>query len=175
MLTLHKIIKLPNMTALPFRVGLGYDIHQFGEGRRLILGGVEIPHNKGLEGHSDADCLTHALADAILGAMGLPDIGHFFPSGDPHYKDMDSQDILRRAVAEVQSRGYKVGNVDVTLIAEEPKIAPHVPAMKECLAKSLQVAESEIGLKATTNEQIGDLGRSAGIAAHAICMLVRKQ
>lgn len=161
------------MSSIPFRVGLGYDIHRFKEGRRLILGGVEIPHDKGLDGHSDADCLTHTLADSILGAMGLPDIGHFFPNDDPNCKDMDSQDILCRSVAEAQSRGYSVGNVDITLVAEEPKIAPHVEAMKACLANSLQIAVTEVGLKAKTNETIGDLGRKAGIAAHAVCMLIR--
>ena len=159
--------------SLPFRVGLGYDIHRLKDGRRLILGGVQIPHDRGLEGHSDADCLTHALADAILGAMGLPDIGHFFPNTDPTCKDMDSQDILRESVSMVRSRGYSVGNVDVTVIAEEPKIAPHVDAMKACLAKNLQIEVSEIGLKATTNEKLGELGRKEAIAAQAICMLVR--
>lgn len=155
------------------RIGLGYDIHQFAEGRQLILGGVAIPHNKGLLGHSDADCLTHALADAILGALGLPDIGHFFPNDDPACKDMDSQDILRRAVDEAQARGYRIGNVDIALIAEEPKIAPHIDVMKRILARSLRIDISEIGLKATTNEGIGDLGRSAGIAAHAVALLLR--
>lgn len=161
--------------ALPFRVGLGYDIHRFAPLRRLVLGGVEIPHDKGLDGHSDADCLTHALADAVLGALGLPDIGHFFPNDDPSCKNMDSQDILRRAVAEADSRGYYVGNVDIALIAEEPKIAPHLDEMKAVLAKSLGVSPTEVGLKATTNEKIGDLGRCAGIAAHATCLLIRKE
>lgn len=163
-----------DMTTLPFRVGIGYDIHRFRDGGRLVLGGVEIPHDRGLEGHSDADCLIHALADAILGAMGLPDIGHFFPVNDPSCKDMDSREILRRSVAEAKSRGYKVGNVDVTIIAEEPKISPHIAAMKACLGEDLRIGETEIGLKATTNEGLGDLGRRAGIATHAICMLVRE-
>lgn len=160
--------------SLPFRVGLGYDIHRFKEGRALVLGGVQIPHNKGLDGHSDADCLTHALADAVLGALGLADIGHFFPNDDPTCKGIDSQEILARAVAEARSRGYRVGNVDIALIAEEPKIAPHLSAMKTRLAQTLGVGVTEVGLKATTNEKIGDLGRSAGIAAHAVCMLVRE-
>lgn len=154
------------------RIGIGYDIHRFEEGRKLILGGVEIPHNKGLEGHSDADCLTHALADAILGAMALPDIGHFFPNNDPACKDMDSQDILRRAVTEAEARGYRVGNADIALIAEEPKIAPHIDQMKRVLSTSMKVDISDVGLKATTNEGIGDLGRSAGIAAHAVVLLL---
>lgn len=159
---------------LPFRIGLGYDIHRFAPGRRLVLGGVEIPHDQGLDGHSDADCLTHALADAVLGALGLADIGHFFPNTDPACKDMDSQDILRRAVAEAKQRGYRVGNVDIALIAEEPKIAPHLDTMKATLAASLGVSPAEVGLKATTNEGIGDLGRHAGIAAHATCLLLRE-
>lgn len=159
--------------SLPFRIGLGYDIHRFKEGRALVLGGVNIPHNKGLDGHSDADCLTHALADSVLGALGLADIGHFFPNDDPSCKGIDSQEILARAVAEARTRGYRVGNVDIALIAEEPKIAPHLTAMKERLASTLGIETTEVGLKATTNEKIGDLGRSAGIAAHAVCMLVR--
>ena len=160
---------------LPFRVGTGYDIHRFAEEpRRLILGGVEIPHHRGLEGHSDADCLTHALADAIFGAMGLRDIGYHFPSSSPACKDMNSQEILKKAVSEAENCGYAVGNVDVTVIAEEPKLGPHVEAMKECLARSLCVGKTEIGVKATTNEQIGDLGRRVGIAVHAVCLLVRK-
>ncbi|MGE9295649.1 MAG: 2-C-methyl-D-erythritol 2,4-cyclodiphosphate synthase [Puniceicoccales bacterium] len=161
--------------SLPFRIGLGYDIHRFRLDRRLVLGGVEIPHDKGLDGHSDADCLTHALADAVLGALGLPDIGHFFPNDDPSCKDMDSQDILRRAVDEAHNRGYAVGNVDIAVIAEEPKIAPHLTKMKETLAASLRIEPTEVGLKATTNEKIGDLGRCAGIAAHAVCMLIKKE
>ncbi|WP_309399395.1 2-C-methyl-D-erythritol 2,4-cyclodiphosphate synthase [Cerasicoccus maritimus] len=160
--------------SLPFRIGLGYDIHRFAPGRRLVLGGVEIPHDKGLDGHSDADCLTHALADAVLGALGLADIGHFFPNDDPSCKDMDSQDILRRAVEEAHNRGYAVGNVDIALIAEEPKIAPYLTEMKAALAQSLRIEPTEVGLKATTNEKIGDLGRCAGIAAHAVCMLIKK-
>ncbi len=154
-----------------FRIGLGYDIHRFAKGRKMILGGVEIPHDKGLDGHSDADALTHALADAVLGALGLPDIGHFFPNDDPRCKGMDSQDILRKAVEEAHNRGYRVGNCDIALIAEEPKIAPHLDAMKRALAASLQIETTEVGLKATTNEKIGDLGRSMGIAAHAVVLL----
>lgn len=156
------------------RIGLGYDIHRFKTGRPLVLGGVTIPHDKGLDGHSDADCLTHALADAVLGALGLPDIGHFFPNTDPACKDMDSQDILRRAVAEAHRRDYRVGNVDIALIAEEPKIAPYIDQMKSVLAASLQVEVDAVGLKATTNEKIGDLGKGLGIAAHAVCCLHRK-
>lgn len=160
---------------LPFRIGLGYDIHQLADGRKLVLGGVDIPHDRGLDGHSDADCLTHALSDAILGALGLPDIGHFFPNTDPRYKGMDSQDILKKAVEEAHSRGYRVGNCDIALIAEEPKIAPHLDAMKAALAASMRIAVTEVGLKATTNEKIGDLGRAMGIAAHAVVLLIAKE
>lgn len=159
---------------LPFRVGFGYDIHPFAEGRPLVLGGVTIPSPRGLAGHSDADVLTHALADAILGASGLPDIGHYFPNFDPTIKGIDSQKILVRAVTEAAERGYVIGNVDLTLIAESPKIAPHLTAIKERLGKSLGIAPGEIGLKATTNEKLGSLGRNEGIAAHAVVLLMRR-
>lgn len=155
------------------RIGLGYDIHRFKTGRPLILGGINIPHGKGLDGHSDADCLTHALADAVLGALGLPDIGHFFPNTDPACKDIDSQEILRRAVAEAHHRDYRVGNVDIALIAEEPKIAPYIDQMKAVLAANLRIEVNAVGLKATTNEKIGDLGKGQGIAAHAVCCLLK--
>ncbi len=160
------------MNKAPFRIGLGYDIHRFRAGRRLVLGGVEIPADEGLDGHSDADCLTHALADSVLGALGLPDIGHFFPNDDASIEGIDSQEILKKAVAEAKSRGYAVGNVDIAIIAEKPKLMPHVPAMKEVLAASLGVLPDCVGLKATTNEKIGDLGKGLGIAAHATCLLI---
>lgn len=162
------------MNKAPFRIGLGYDIHRFKAGRRLVLGGVDIPDEEGLDGHSDADCLTHALADAVLGALGLSDIGHFFPNDDPDIEGIDSQEILKKAVAEAHSRGYTIGNVDLAIIAEKPKLMPHVPAMKEVLAKSLGVDIDCVGLKATTNEKIGDLGKGLGIAAHATALLVAK-
>ena len=162
-----------NSAPLPFRVGLGYDIHRFAEGRPLVLGGVTIPNETGLDGHSDADCLTHALADAILGALGLPDIGHFFPNDDPTIRGIDSQEILRRAAAEAQQRGYRIGNVDIAVIAEKPKLAPHLNAMKSALSQSLGIPADRIGLKATTNEKIGDLGRALGIATHATCLLIQ--
>lgn len=158
-------------SGVPFRVGLGYDIHPFAEGRRLVLGGVEIEHERGLQGHSDADVLTHALADAVLGAAGLPDIGHLFPNTDPSIEGIDSQVILRRAVELAHGRGWAIGNVDLALIAEAPKIAPHLEAMKATLAGSLGVEPSAVGLKATTNERLGSLGRGEGIAAHAVCLL----
>jgi len=157
--------------AFPFRTGTGYDIHRFAEGRRLVLGGVEIPHTRGLDGHSDADCLCHAIADAILGAAGLPDIGHFFPPGRAETKDMDSLEIVKGAVKLAREKGLAVGNVDATLIAKEPKIAPHVPLMKERLSAALGIPADRIGIKATTNEGIGGLGRGEGIAATAAVLL----
>lgn len=158
----------------PFKIGTGYDIHRFAPGRRLVLGGVEIPSDEGLDGHSDADCLTHALADAVLGALGLPDIGHFFPNDDPDIEGIDSQKILHKSVQEAERRGYVVGNVDLAIIAEKPKLAPHIDAMKAVLSKSLCIEPDCVGLKATTNEKIGDLGRAMGIAAHAVCLLIKK-
>lgn len=155
------------------RIGLGYDIHRFAAGRKLILGGVHIPHDKGLLGHSDADCLTHALADAILGALGLPDIGHYFPNDDATIAGIDSQEILKKAVREAHQHGYHVGNVDIALIAEEPKIYPFLDPMKRVLAANLRIETSAIGIKATTNEKIGDIGRGAGIAAQAVCLLIQ--
>ncbi len=157
---------------MKLRVGLGYDIHRLVAGRRLVLGGVEIPSDRGLDGHSDADCLTHALADAIFGALALPDIGHFFPNNDPSCLGMDSQRILARAVEEAHQLGYRVNNVDLAIIAEAPKLAPHLHAMKAVLARTLEIDPSEVGLKATTNEGIGDLGRGLGIAAHAVVLLI---
>ena len=154
-----------------FRIGLGYDIHRFGLGRKLVLGGIEIPGEEGLDGHSDADCLSHALADAILGAMGLADIGHFFPNDDPTIEGIDSQEILKKAAAEAAQRGYAIGNVDLAIIAEKPKLMPHVDAMKAKLSDSLGIPVDCIGLKATTNETLGDLGKGLGIAAHAVCIL----
>lgn len=158
---------------LPFRVGFGYDLHRLVEGRKLILGGVNIPHSKGLLGHSDGDCLAHAIADAILGAAGLSDIGHFFPDTDPIHKDMDSQEILKRAQKEVFNLGYTISNIDSTIIAEEPKIAPYKELMKQKMAKSLGIELFQIGIKATTNEKIGPIGAREAIAAHAVCLLTR--
>ncbi len=154
------------------RIGTGYDIHRLVEDRRLVLGGVEIPYHKGLLGHSDADVLSHAIADAILGAAGLHDIGHFFPDTDPKLEGIDSQIILRKAIDEVSHLGYKLQNVDSTLIAQEPKIGPHINSMKRVLSNSLGVTEDSIGIKATTNEGVGDIGKGLAIAAQAACLLV---
>lgn len=154
-----------------FRVGQGFDIHQFAPGRKLILGGVEIPHTHGLSGHSDADCLCHALADAILGACGLPDIGHFFPNNDPSIKDINSLLIVERAVKEASDRGWQIVNCDIALLAEQPKIGPHLQAMKDTLARHTGITTDRIGIKATTLEQIGGLGRGEGIACMATVLL----
>ena len=153
------------------RTGHGFDLHRLVEGRKLILGGIEIPHHLGLLGHSDADCLIHALADAMLGALALPDIGHHFPDNDPANKGLDSSHILLHANQLLKERGYMVGNVDLTLIAQKPKLADYLPSIRSNLSKLLQIQEDCIGLKATTHEGIGSLGREEGIAAHAVCLL----
>ncbi len=157
------------------RIGHGYDIHRLGEGRLLILGGVTIPYSKGLVGHSDSDCLTHAMADAILGGAGLPDIGNFFPDTDPAYKGMDSQEILSRAKLEAASMGYEIANIDSTVIAEEPRIGPYVEAMKDVLSTTLNLAREYIGIKATTSEGTGEIGRGGAIAAYAVALLTLKK
>ena len=137
----------------------------------MVLGGVHIPFDKGLEGHSDADCLTHAIADAILGAAGLPDIGHYFPNDDPATEGIDSQKILERAAREAAQRGFNIENVDAVLIAEEPLLAPHIPAMQQRIAQTLGLVADVVGIKATTNEKLGEIGRGEAIAASAVCLL----
>ncbi|HEX2861921.1 MAG TPA: 2-C-methyl-D-erythritol 2,4-cyclodiphosphate synthase [Lacunisphaera sp.] len=156
-----------------FRIGHGYDIHRTIAGRPLVLGGVTFAADFGLDGHSDADALTHALCDALLGAAGLPDIGHFFPNTDPAYKNANSQVLLERVVSALRERGWVPVNLDATLIAEKPKIAPHLAAMKAALARSTGLETEAIGLKATTNEGSDDIGRGLAIAAHAVA-LIRK-
>lgn len=172
-LTARAPAPLPGEQQPTLRVGFGYDIHRFAKGRPLVLGGVTIDHSSGLLGHSDADVLTHAIADAILGAAGLSDIGHYFPNSDPSIQGIDSLRILARAVEEAGRAGYHLLNVDACLIAEQPRIAPHIPAMRQKLAAACGLAPSAIGIKATTNESIGALGAGQGIAAHAVCALSR--
>ncbi len=155
------------------RIGHGYDIHRTIAGRPLVLGGVRFDCPFGLDGHSDADCLTHAICDALLGAAGLPDIGHHFPNTDPAFKNIDSQLLLQRVVADLAARGWKIANIDASLIAEQPKIAPHLAAMKATLAKSAGLAPEQIGVKATTNEGSDDIGRGLAIAAHAVALIAR--
>lgn len=149
-------------------VGIGYDVHALATGRRLVLGGVEIPHPKGLEGHSDADALLHAICDAVLGALGEADIGHFFPNTDPRWKGAPSRIFLEEAARQVQSRGGRIVNVDATVLAEAPRIYPHVAQMKANVAAALQVSIRQVGIKATTNESLGFIGRQEGIAAMAV-------
>ena len=150
------------------RVGIGYDVHRLVEGRPLVLGGVTLDHPKGLDGHSDADVLAHAIADAVLGAVGAADIGHYFPPGIEETKDIDSMDILRKAAEVVSENGGKLVNVDSTLIAEAPKIGPHIDAMKANLGNALGLDPKWVGVKATTNERLGFPGREEGMAAMAV-------
>ena len=159
----------------PFRTGIGYDIHRFAPGRHLVLGGVEIPHELGLDGHSDADVLLHAIADAILGAAALGDIGQHFPPGDAQFRDADSQDLLRESVRLARDAGWAPANIDATLLAEAPRIGPHVPLMRERIAACLGLAPDAVGVKATTNETLGAIGRREGIAALAVATLYAVQ
>lgn len=152
-------------------IGFGYDIHRFKEGRPLILGGVEIPHSHGLDGHSDADVLSHAIADAILGTLGLPDIGHWFPPGDPSCKDINSLRILEKAASLIREQGHELVNIDSTLVAEAPKVLPHREAMQQKIGEALGLAPERIGIKATTNELLGAIGRQEGIAAMAVALI----
>ncbi|MFZ4680949.1 MAG: 2-C-methyl-D-erythritol 2,4-cyclodiphosphate synthase [Terrimicrobiaceae bacterium] len=158
-----------------FATGIGYDVHRFIEGRPLILGGVRIPHEMGLEGHSDADVLCHAIADALLGAAGEPDIGHYFPNTDESLRGISSIEILRRVQAVLTAKSVVILNVDATLIAEMPKIAPHLAAMKAALGAALSLPPQRIGIKATTNEGMGFLGRGEGIAAMAVAAVDRRE
>ena len=151
------------------RIGIGYDIHQFKKGRKLILGGMEIPYRYGLDGHSDADVILHALSDAILGACGLGDIGKHFPSSNPKYKNISSEIILKKVYQKCQKKGYKVINADTTIIAEEPKISPYRQTMQRRIGKILDT--SHISIKATTNEKLGHLGQKKGIACFSVVLL----
>ncbi len=157
----------------PIRIGQGYDIHPFQDGRPMVLGGVTFDTPYGLEGHSDADVLTHAICDALLGAAGLPDIGHYFPNTDPKYKGIDSQELLKEVAATLRDKGWDIVNIDTAMIAEKPKIYPQLDAMKTRLARSAGIATEQIGIKATTNEKIGSLGRAEGIAAHASALIYK--
>jgi 2-C-methyl-D-erythritol 2,4-cyclodiphosphate synthase len=149
-------------------VGTGYDVHALVEGRKLVLGGVEIPHSRGLDGHSDADALMHAICDAILGALGESDIGHFFPNTDPRWKGAPSSVFLQEAARQVSVRGGRIVNIDATVIAQAPKIYPHIAAMKQQIGQALGMEPRKIGIKATTNEHMGFIGREEGIAAMAV-------
>lgn len=157
-----------------FRVGHGFDVHQLVVGRSLIIGGVKIDYERGLLGHSDADVLLHAISDALLGAAGMGDIGRHFPDSDPRYKGIDSRELLRIVAGKIVAEGFSVGNVDVTIIAQEPKMAPHIGAMIANVAADLGIDPSQVNIKATTTEQLGFTGRSEGIAAEAVCLLYRE-
>ena len=153
------------------RIGHGYDVHRLVPGRDLILGGVNIPHSLGLDGHSDADVLLHAVMDALLGAAALRDIGFHFPDTDMRYKGADSRVLLREVEAKIRAAGYRVGNVDVTVIAQKPKLKDHIPTMMQNIADDLQVDLSQVNVKATTEERLGFTGTEQGIACHAVCLL----
>jgi 2-C-methyl-D-erythritol 2,4-cyclodiphosphate synthase len=155
------------------RVGIGYDVHPFEEGRPFILGGVEIPHARGLKGHSDADVLCHAIADAVLGALGEPDIGHFFPPSDPSIAGISSLKILEKVASVAAAKGAVIQNVDSTVIAEAPKVMPHAAVMKQQIGAALGISADQVGVKATTNEHLGFIGRGEGVAAMAVaCVTV---
>ncbi len=157
----------------PFRIGLGYDIHALVAGRPCILGGVKIDSPVGPEGHSDADVILHAVADAILGASGLPDIGQLFPNTDPALKNMNSARIVERAVQEAAAKGWAIGNLDIVVLAEKPKMAPHVPAIRKNLSALLRVTGDQIGVKATTQEGMDAVGEGRAIACHAVVLLIK--
>jgi 2-C-methyl-D-erythritol 2,4-cyclodiphosphate synthase len=156
-----------------YRIGQGYDIHRLVKGRRLIIGGVEIPFKKGLDGHSDADVVAHAIMDSILGAAGLPDIGSQFPDTDPAYKNANSMKLTENVKEKIADSGYSVGNIDVTIIAENPKLAPYIENMKSNVAKALGISPENVSIKATTGEKIGAVGRGEGVAAMAVALLYK--
>jgi len=158
-----------------FRMGLGYDVHCLVSGRLLILGGVEIPFQQGLVGHSDADVLSHALGDALLGAAALGDLGRLFPDSDPQFKGISSLQLLERICLVIHQKGYEIGNVDITVVAQEPKLAPYIQKMQAVLAATLQVSVEQISVKATTTEGLGFTGRQEGIAAYALALLFKEE
>ncbi len=156
---------------MQFRVGHGYDVHKWGADKPLLLGGIKVPHTTGLQAHSDGDVVLHAITDAVLGAVALGDIGQHFPDTDPQFAGADSMVLLQHAVKLAQQQGFKVGNVDVTIVAQAPKMAPHITAMRTRIAQGLQVAENAVNVKATTPEKLGFVGREEGIACHCVALL----
>lgn len=154
------------------RIGHGYDVHRLTENRKLVLGGVEIPYSKGLLGHSDADVLSHAIADSLLGAAALGDIGQLFPDTDPRYEGVDSLVLLKKTVLAVREAGWRIGNIDATVVAQAPKLKPFIPSMRKNLANACGVDVSQVSVKATTEEGLGFTGGGEGIAAHAVCLLL---
>ncbi len=159
---------------MPFRIGHGYDVHRLAENRKLIMGGVDIPYEKGLLGHSDADVLLHAISDALLGALALGDIGKHFPDTDERYKGADSLKLLCHVVALVKEHGYIAGNIDATILCQKPKLAPYIPVMRENIAMALETDISNVSVKATTEEKLGFTGSGEGIAAHCVALLVKQ-
>jgi 2-C-methyl-D-erythritol 2,4-cyclodiphosphate synthase len=155
----------------PFRVGMGYDVHRLVPERALILGGIEIPHSLGLDGHSDADVLAHALGDALLGAAGLGDLGRHFPDSDPQYKGVSSLILLKAILSKIRFEGWKIGYLDSTIVAQQPKLVDFIPSMRQALAESLQISLDQIHIKATTSEGLGFCGRQEGIAAYAVALI----
>lgn len=158
---------------MPFRIGHGFDVHAFGGEGPITLGGVKIPYQQGLLAHSDGDVVLHAVSDALLGAVALGDIGHHFPDTDAAFKGIDSRILLRKVFADVKALGYEVGNLDVTIMAQAPKMAPHVDAMRACIAEDLVCGLSQVNVKATTTEKLGFVGRKEGIAVEAVVLLVK--
>ena len=156
---------------MSMRIGHGYDVHRLVEGRKLIIGGVDIPHEKGLLGHSDADVLAHAISDALLGALAKGDIGHLFPDNDPKYKGADSLWLMSQILPIIKESGYRISNIDSTVIAQAPKLAPHILKMRENIARVLEIDTDAVSIKATTEEGLGFSGEKLGIAAHAVCLL----
>ncbi|MFM7628184.1 MAG: 2-C-methyl-D-erythritol 2,4-cyclodiphosphate synthase [Algoriphagus sp.] len=157
----------------PFRIGFGYDVHQLGENRPFWLGGILVPHDKGAVGHSDADVLVHVICDALLGAANLRNIGYHFSDQDPAYKGVDSKILLQEVMKMIRKEGYELGNVDATVCLQVPKLNPHIPAMKTCLAKVMEVEENSISIKATTSEHLGFVGRQEGVAAYCTALIYR--
>ena len=155
------------------RIGQGYDVHILSEDRQLWLGGIKIEHTKGLYGHSDADALIHAICDALLGAANLRDIGHHFPDTDPKYKGVDSKILLKETTQLIRRHGYELGNIDATIVAEQPKLNPHIPAMRETMAEVMGVSPDDISIKATTSERMGFAGREEGMAVHAVALIYK--
>ncbi|GAB3008249.1 2-C-methyl-D-erythritol 2,4-cyclodiphosphate synthase [Cyclobacterium sp. 1_MG-2023] len=154
-----------------FRIGFGYDVHQLKEGEEFWLGGILIPHSKGAVGHSDADVLIHVICDALLGAANLRDIGYHFSDQDPQYKGIDSKILLKEVMELLKKEGYQIGNLDVTICLQQPKINPHIPAMKACLAEVMNIEDNKLSLKATTTERLGFVGREEGVSAYCVALI----
>lgn len=159
----------------PFKIGFGYDVHKLAENRKLIIGGIELEHPKGLDGHSDADVLLHAICDALLGALALGDIGKHFPNTDQKFKDIDSRILLLKTYDLIKDNGYILGNIDSTVVIQEPKIAPYIPSMRKVIAEILSAGVEQISIKATTSEGLGYEGRGEGVSAFAIVLLIKKE